>query len=121
MCEVCTNYRDIAYNAIITLENGFEDVLTVFNLPQEMRIPLRTSNCIERLNGELKRRSNVIRIFPNKESVLRLMGSVAIVYNDKLLSKRMIFYKNSPEKITVEVTIKLQSIALAQKQFLDAA
>ena len=55
------------------LENGFEDVLTVYNLPDEMRIALRTSNCIERFNGELKRRSNVIRIFPNKDSVLRLI------------------------------------------------
>ncbi len=121
MCEVSDEYRDVAEKAINILENGFEDVLTVFLLPKEMRIPLRTSNCIERLNGELKRRSNVIRIFPNRESLLRLMGSVAIDYNDKLLSKRMMFHKKSPDKITVEVKIKLQSIALSQRQFLDAA
>ena len=86
-----------------------------------MRIALRTSNCIERLNGELKRRSNVIRIFPNKASILRLMGAVAIDYNDALLSKRMMFHRSSPEKVTVEVKIKLQEIALLQKQFLEAA
>lgn len=121
MCEVSAEYRDIAANAVNILENGFEDVLTVFSLPSEMRVALRTSNCIERLNGELKRRSHVIRIFPNKESLLRLMGSVAIDYNDALLSKRMMFHRNTPEKITVEVKIKLQTIALAQKQFLEAA
>ena len=119
--EVVNDYRDVATNAIDILENGFEDVLTVYNLPDEMRIALRTSNCIERFNGELKRRSNVIRIFPNKESVLRLIGSVAIDYNDALLSKRMMFHKKATKMITLEVKIKLQSIALAQKQSLEAA
>lgn len=119
--EVVNDYRDVAINAIEILENGFEDVLTVYNLPNEMRIALRTSNCIERFNGELKRRSNVIRIFPNKESILRLMGSVAIDYNNALLTKRMMFYKKTSEKITVEVKIKMQSIAVAQRQSLEAA
>lgn len=121
MFEVAMEYRDVASSAVNILENGFDDVLTVFTLPHEMRIPLRTSNSIERVNGELKRRSNVIRIFPNKDSLLRLMGSVAIDQHNALLSKRMMFHKNSPEKITVEVKIKLQTIALSQRQFLEAA
>lgn len=119
--EVVNDYRDVAINAIEILENGFEDALTVYNLPNEMRIALRTSNCIERFNGELKRRSNVIRIFPNKESILRLMGSVAIDYNNALLTKRMMFYKKTSEKITVEVKTKMQSIAVTQRQSLEAA
>lgn len=119
--EVVNDYRDVAINAIDILENGFEDTLTVYNLPNEMRIALRTSNCIERFNGELKRRSNVIRIFPNKDSVLRLMGSVAIDYNNALLTKRMMFYKKTPAKITLEVKLKMQSIAVAQRQSLEAA
>ncbi|MBO4532223.1 MAG: IS256 family transposase [Treponema sp.] len=119
--EVVNDYRDVAVTAVDILENGFEDVLTVYNLPDEMRIALRTSNCIERFNGELKRRSNVIRIFPNKDSVLRLMGSVAIDYNNALLTKKMMFHKKSPEKITLEVKIKMQSIAVAQRQALEAA
>ena len=121
MNEVANDYRDIAPNAVNILETGFEDVLTVYNLPKEMRIALRTSNCIERLNSELKRRSNVIRIFPNKASILRLMGAVAIDYNTDLFSKRMMFHKSSLKKVTVEVKIKLQEIALLQKQFLEAA
>jgi transposase-like protein len=119
--EVVNDYREVAGNAIDILENGFEDVLTVYNLPDEMRIALRTSNCIERFNGELKRRSNVIRIFPNKESLLRLIGSVAVDYNDALLSKKLMFHRKIPEMITLEMKIKLQSIALAQRQSLEAA
>ena len=117
--EVVNDYREVAANAIDILENGFEDVLTVYNLPDEMRIALRTSNCIERFNGELKRRSNVIRIFPNKESLLRLIGSVAVDYNDALLSKKLMFHRKIPEMITLEMKIKLQSIALAQRQSLE--
>ena len=119
--EVVKDYRDVATNSIDILENGFEDILTVYNLPDEMRIPLRTSNCIERFNAELKRRSNVIRIFPNKESVLRLIGSVAIDYNASLISKKMMFYKKTAAKITNEVKLKMQSIAAAQRQSLEAA
>lgn len=119
--EVISDYKDVASNSTDILENGFEDVLTVYNLPAEIRIPLRTSNSIERFNGELKRRSNVIRIFPNKESVLRLMGSVAIDYNNMLLSRRMMFYKKTSSKITAEVKLNLQAIANAQKLFLEAA
>lgn len=119
--EVVNDYREVAANAIDILENGFEDVLTVYNLPDEMRIALRTSNCIERFNGELKRRSNVIRIFPNKESLLRLIGSVAVDYNDALLSKKLMFHRKIPEMITLDMKIKLQSIALAQRQSLEAA
>lgn len=119
--EVVNDYREVAANAIDILENGFEDVITVYNLPDEMRIALRTSNCIERFNGELKRRSNVIRIFPNKESLLRLIGSVAVDYNDALLSKKLMFHRKIPEMITLEMKIKLQSIALAQRQSLEAA
>lgn len=119
--EVVNDYREVAANAIDILENGFEDVLTVYNLPDEMRIALRTSNCIERFNGELKRRSNVIRIFPNKESLLRLIGSVAVDYNDALLSKKLMFHRKILEMITLEMKIKLQSIALAQRQSLEAA
>ena len=43
-----------------------------------------TSNHIERLNKELKRRSKVIGVFPNEDSVLRLMGSVLIELHDAM-------------------------------------
>ena len=74
--EIVRDYSDVAEKAMDLLESGFEDAIVVMVLPEEVRVTLRTSNMIERLNGELKRRSDVIKVFPNAASLLRLMGAV---------------------------------------------
>ena len=56
------------------LAEGFGSAMTVMVLPEHLRKFYRTSNHIERLNRELKRRSKVIGIFPNESSLLRLMS-----------------------------------------------
>lgn len=99
MNEIVNDYSEVAEKSMEILENGFDDAMTVFTLPEEMRTTLRTSNAMERLNGELKRRSNVIKIFPNRESVLRLMGTVTMRQHDILLGKRGRFYKCSMDRI----------------------
>lgn len=98
--EILNDYCDVAEKSMEFLDNGFEDAMAVLMLPKEMRRPLRTSNIVERLNGELKRRSNVIKIFPNSASILRLMGSVTIDYHEKLLHKFPLFYGTSMAKIS---------------------
>jgi putative transposase len=65
-----------AIKALECLENGLEDALTVMMLPEKYRTRLRTSNMIERVNEEVRRRERVVRIFPNKASALRLIGAV---------------------------------------------
>lgn len=50
--------------------------LTVFQLPQPHRVRLRTTNGLERLNREIKRRTNVASIFPNEASLLRLASAL---------------------------------------------
>ena len=56
------------------LENSFDELMVIYQLPEELRKRLRTNNTIERVNQEIRRRDRVIRIFPNDLSVLRLMG-----------------------------------------------
>ena len=114
--EIIKDYADIAEQSMSILDNGFEDTMTVMMLPAEIRRPLRTSNMVERLNGELKRRSNVIRIFPNPESILRLMGSVTIDYSHSMENKRPVFCSKSVKQITEEVKLKLVELAKAQAQ-----
>lgn len=87
--EIISDYQDVAPNAMECLDNGFDSAMTVMCLPEEMRKTFRTSNRIERINKELKRRSNAIGVFPNAESILRLMGSVLIEVNENLISKRV--------------------------------
>lgn len=76
MKEIIEEYRDGAENAMKTLDEGFENAITVMILPQGLRKYFRTSNHIERVNRELKRRSNVISIFPKEDSLLRLIESL---------------------------------------------
>jgi transposase-like protein len=61
--------------ALDTLEAGLEDAIAVLRLPAKYRRRLRTTNALERLIQELRRREKVIRIFPNDESAWRLLGA----------------------------------------------
>ena len=60
------------------LENNGEDALTCLNFPLEHRRRIRTTNGLERFNQEIKRRTNVIRIFPNRDSAVRLIGALCM-------------------------------------------
>jgi len=119
--EIINDYADVAEKATDILDNGFEDAMTVMMLPKEMQRPLRTSNILERLNGELKRRSNVIKVFPNPESIIRLMGSVTIDYNEMLAGKRKLFYRTSMGKISAQTKVELKILAHTQAQQVKAA
>ena len=65
-----------AERAMEVLENGLDDSLTVLALPEKYRRRLRTTNMVERLNDEVRRRERVIRIFPNEASAQRLIGAL---------------------------------------------
>ena len=81
--EMLENYSKTAPKAMDVLEQGFDDVMAVMNLPIKYRKRLRTSNSIERLNQEIRRRERVIRIFPNEASLLRLIGALLIEIDEK--------------------------------------
>ena len=88
--------------------------MTVMVFPEKMRRELRTSNHIERLNKELKRRSNVIGVFPNQASLVRLMGSVLLERNDQVKKlEHKAFYKPAAEALK-DLIPKLEQIAKEQ-------
>ncbi|WP_179090251.1 IS256 family transposase [Paenibacillus sp. FSL H8-0548] len=74
--ETLAAFQEKAPKAMDTLENGFDDATAMLIYPEEYRVRLRTSNGIERVNGEIRRRERVIRIFPNREAVVRMIGAV---------------------------------------------
>lgn len=112
-------YSDVAPSAMECLESGFDDAMTVMALPRHLRKYYRTSNHLERLNKELKRRSDVIGIFPNESSLLRLMGSVLIEKNEGLQEMKAVF---SAETLAVllksETPQQLMNIADGQAKLL---
>lgn len=114
--EIISEYEDVAEKAMEILDDGFEDSMTVMMIPTKMRRPLRTSNMVERLNKELKRRSNVINVFPNAASILRLMGSVTIDYHDVIVAKKPMFYPRLMKEISDHIKLKLIKLAHDQAQ-----
>lgn len=77
-----TRFAKSAPKTVACLEEGFEDALSVLVLPEKYRKRLRTTNMQERLNEEIRRRERVIRIFPNTESALRLVGALLAEHNE---------------------------------------
>ena len=77
-----------APKAVEILDAGFDDITAVFQLPEVCRRRLRTSNSIERVNQEFRRRERVIRIFPNEASIERLLGSLLIEMHENWISGR---------------------------------
>ena len=119
--QIMEEYRDVAESAVSCLDEGFESSMTVMLLPAGLRRYYRTSNHIERLNKELKRRSKVIGIFPNEDSLLRLMGSVLIELHEAMQVGRAIFSKDSLAALMKsDVPAKLIVIAGEQQQFRAA-
>ena len=86
--EMIDLFEETAPKAIKKMEQGFDDVLAVLMLPLKYRRRLRTTNSIERLNEEIRRRERVIRIFPNQASVIRLIGALLIEQHEKWISGR---------------------------------
>lgn len=88
--SICEEYQDVAADAMDILDEGFEDSMVIMALPSKYRIALRTSNIIERENREIRRREKVIQIFPNAESIIRLIGAVLMDdHNDWSIAQRL--------------------------------
>ncbi len=84
-------YESQAPRAIDRLEAGFEHAMAVTVLPQQYRRRLRTTNCLERLNEEIRRRERVIRIFPNVASAERLLGALRMEQDEAWSTGRKYF------------------------------
>lgn len=76
-------YRQSAPKLAEWMEQSIPEGFTVFILPAEHRRYMRTTNMLERLNEEIKRRTRVARVFPNESSLLRLVGAILMETNEE--------------------------------------
>ena len=70
------------------LEDAEEDVLAYMTFPKEHRAKIHSTNPIERLNGEIKRRTEVVGIFPNEAAITHLIGAILLEQNDEWAVQR---------------------------------
>ena len=118
---IIAEYADVAEKSMRCLDEGFESVMSVLALPESMRRFFRTSNHLERLNKELKRRSNVIGVFPNEASLLRLMGSVLLEQNEKCSAHSKVHFKTEDAQKLDSSKDQFRALALDQHKLLVAA
>ena len=94
------------------MDNAEADVLAYMAFPAQHRTKLHSTNPLERLNKEVKRRADVVGIFPNEDGIIRLIGAVLLDANDEwqLLSRYMqveAMAELNPPTIEEETTLQI--------------
>lgn len=95
--ELSEKYPDVAR----MLEEEGEEMLAVYALPAEHRERMRSTNMLERWFEEVRRRTRVVRIFPNRASCVRLIGAHCMEVNEEWLERR--YLQMEPERIQEEI------------------
>jgi transposase-like protein len=84
--EVADKWRGTHPRVADHIEEHLEECLSCLDFPESHRRRIRTTNGLERLNQEIKRRTRVVRIFPNRESCLRLVSALCVEQSEEWIT-----------------------------------
>ena len=86
--SVADQMRPTLPKLAVLMDEAEPDVLAYMTFPKEHRLKLHSTNPIERLNGEIKRRTEVVGIFPNEAAITRLIGAILMEQSDEWAVQR---------------------------------
>ena len=94
------------------MDEAEADVLAYTSFPKDHWQKIQSTNGLERLNGEVKRRTEVVGIFPNEEAIKRLVGAILLEQNDEWAVQRSRFMTlESLAALSDDPIVKLPAVA----------
>ena len=97
----------------LLMDEAEHDVLAHMSFPKEHWPQLHSTNPLERLNGEIKRRTNVVAIFPNEAAIVRLVGALLLEQNDEWAVQRRYMTLETLEGLSDDPQARPRRIAAA--------
>lgn len=101
---VVTKWQPVCPAVAKLIDEHIEECFQSFSFPESHRPRIRSTNGLERLNEEIKRRTRVVRIFPNRESCLRLVSALCIEQSEEWISGKR--YLNMEELAELPAAIQ---------------
>src|ERR1700760_3201311 len=93
------------------MDDAEPDVLAYTTFPKEHRAKIHSTNPLERLNGEIKRRTDVVGIFPNEAAIIRLVGAILLEQNDEWAVQRRYMTLETLGSVSDTATVSLPAMA----------
>lgn len=93
------------------MDDAEDDVLAHKGFPKEHRSKIHSTNPLERLNGEIKRRTEVVGIFPNEPAIYRLVGALLLEQNDERALQRRYMPLETLAEVGDNPNISLPAVA----------
>ena len=97
--------------SVKALDEAENDVLAFMTLPRTHWTQIYSTNPLERLNAEIKRRTNVVGIFPDDASITRLVGAMMLEQNDEWSLNRRYMQLEGPQTLSDTVPTRLSAVA----------
>jgi putative transposase len=109
--SVADALRERAPKLAALMDASLDDVLAYTAFPKEHWPQISSTNPLERLNGEIKRRSDVVGIFPNDRAVMRLVGALMLEQTDEWAVGRCYMSLESLAPVSDDPLVKLPGVA----------
>ena len=113
VAHVADRLRDRFPRLSVLMDEAENDVLAYMAFPKEHWAQIHSTNPLERLNREVKRRTNVVSIFPNEAAIIRLVGAVLLEQNDEWAVSRRYMTLETLAAVSDDDTVRPKAIPAA--------